>query len=198
MIWLTIVSVFGLVFVVPAVLSLALKMIPGNAQPGYDPDVRLSIYRARNFTQKFVAKSDHLTAIGLSIRNPNLKNKADIIFNLHDSSGALIRTVVISGQNVEDGSFTRFVFPPVDSSFGKEYLFTVSSPAAGPEETIEIFIIPPDEDSGILEYSYMGETHLGGTPIVLYAKPESRWQGVVSVYSNWFSRLMPLHFQKAS
>ena len=81
MILLTVTSVLVLVFILPVILSLSLKMIPNNVQPGYNPDIRLSIYKARDFTQKFVAKTDNLTAIGLSIRNPNLKNKSDVIFN---------------------------------------------------------------------------------------------------------------------
>lgn len=198
MILLTIVSVLVLVFILPVVLSLSLKMIPNNVQPGYNPDIRLSIYKARDFTQKFVAKTDNLTAIGLSIRNPNLKNKSDVIFNLYDSGGTLVRTVTISGMNLEDGSFIKFTFPPITGSLGKEFSFTISSPGAGPEETIEVFIInSKDIASGITEYSYLEETHEGGTPIVTYSKPQSRMSTVAGVYSNWFSRLLHLRSQKS-
>lgn len=187
---LTIISVLFLVFVVPAILSVGLKMIPENVQPGYSPDIRLSIYKDRDFTQKFVSGASNLTAVGLSIRNPNLKNKAEVIFNLFDKSGTLIRNVNISGMNLEDGSFTKFVFPPILDSKGGEYSFTLSSPNAGPEETIEVFIIEKDDKSGITEYSYMGETQIGGTPIVLYSKPVSKLKTVTEVYSNWLSRLL--------
>jgi len=119
MIWFTGISILFLVFIAPAFLSAALPMIPANIQPGYNPDVRLSVYSMRDFTQYFISQTDNLTAIGFSIRNPNLKNKSDVIFSLFDDDGNLIRKVVINGQNLEDGSFVKFVFPPIEGSKGK-------------------------------------------------------------------------------
>lgn len=191
MIWLTVVSVLAMVFVVPAILASTLKMIPGNIQPGYNSDVRLSIYRTREFSQAFIARTNSLIAVGVSIRNPNLKNKKDVVFNLYDADNNLIRTSVLNGQNLEDGSFVKFVFPVIPGSLGKEYSFTISSPDAGPEETIEVFIIgEPELASGITEYTYLGETHPGGTPIVVYSQPESKLKTINSVYSSWLSRLL--------
>lgn len=197
MIWLTVAFVFGLVFIVPIVLSMGLKMIPVNTQPGFDNNVRLSIYRDRIFVQKFTAKKENLTAIGVSIRNPNLKNKANIYFVLQNLDGSIVRSARISGMNLEDGSFTKFVFDPITDSLGKEYLFTISSPDAGPEEVIELFIIGTDYASGITEYSYIGEAHEGGTSIVQYIKPVSKFITVKEVFSNLISRLLPHYSQKS-
>lgn len=197
MIWLTIIFVLGLVLAIPTILSMGLKMIPINTQPGFNNDIRASIYRDRVFVQKFTAKENNLTAIGMSIRNPNLKNKKDIVFNLINLDGSIIRGVTINGMNLEDGSFTKFVFEPISDSAGKEYLFTISTPAAGPEETIELFIIGTDEASGIAEYSYMGESFPGGTSIVQYVKPKSKLTTIKEVYSNLISRLLPRYSQKS-
>jgi len=100
-------------------------------------------------------------------------------------------------MNLEDGSFIKFVFDPIPDSLGKEYIFTIFSPGAGPEETIELFIIGRDNLSGIMEYSYMGESFEGGTPIVQYVKPGSKMMTVKKVYSNLISRLLPLRSQKS-
>ncbi len=197
MIWFTVVSIIVMVFAVPVILALGLTMVPLNTQPGYDPNIRVSIYRDRIFVQKFTSNTASLTALGLSIRNPNLKNKTSIILNLQDLEGNIVRSVAISGMNLEDGSFTKFIFEPIPDSFGKEYLFTISSPGAGPEETIEVFIIDPEESSGITEYSYMGETYSGGTPIVVYKSPENKLSVVKSIYSNWLSRLILGRSQKS-
>jgi hypothetical protein len=197
MIWFTVISILFLVFIVPALLSSALSMIPANIQPGYNPDIRLSVYSVRDFTQYFISQTDNLTAIGLSIRNPNLKNKSDVFFNLFDNGGNLVRKVVINGQNLEDGSFVKFVFPPIADSKGKKYYFNLSTPGAGAEETLEVFIIPPDGKSGITEDTYLGETHSGGTAIVLYGKTISRSNTILKVYSDLFSRLWPFHSQKS-
>ena len=198
MIWLTTSSVLILVFIVPAILAAGLKMIPVNNQPGYNPDLRLSIYKTREISQKFIAKSDNLVAIGTSIRNPNLKNKKDVIFNLYDDSGNLIRNSVLNGLNLEDGSFVKFVFPVIPDSLEKEYSFTISSPESGPEETIEVFIInEPESTSGITNYTYMGEVHSGGIPIAAFSQPKSKWSVIKDVYSNWLSRLLFHHSQKS-
>lgn len=109
----------------------------------------------------------------------------------------MVRSVTISGMNLEDGSFTKFIFDPIADSLGKEYIFTISSPGAGPEETIELFIIEIDGSSGITRYSYMGEEYEGGTPIVQYKKPSSKLNTVKEVYSNLISRLLPAHSQKS-
>jgi hypothetical protein len=189
-IWFTVLTVLGIVFVAPAILSAALPMIPAGVQPGYNPNMRLSIYSDRVFVQKFTSKINNLTAIGLSIRNPNLKNQSDVIFNIYNLDGTLLRGITISGRNLEDGSFIKLVFPPIADSLNKEYLFSLSTPGAGAEETIEVFLTSMPGESGIIDYSYDGETHSGGTPIVLYGKPESKLATITSVYTSWLSKLL--------
>ena len=188
MIWLTTVSVLFLVFIVPGIMAFAIDIIPANDQPGYDYNKRLSIYGERQITQVFISKDKNLTAIGTSIKNPNLKNKKEIFFNLYDENGSLIRQSILNGLNIEDGDFVKFVFAKINDSLNKTYTFTLSSPAAGPGEIIEVFIIKPTED--ILEYSYGEETHPGGAPIVTFHRPDSQVEIVKMVYSNWLSRLL--------
>lgn len=191
MIWLTTIFVLFIVFVIPGFLAASLKIIPANNQPGYNSNVRLSIYEEREITQRFISKVNNLTAIGTSIRNPNLKNKTDVNFILYDDTGNQVRSVVLNGQNLEDGSFVKFVFPEVPNSEGKNYSFRVSSPGAGPGETIEVFILDkPDTSSGMVDYSYLGKAYPGGVPFVVYDKPISRLNTVKRVYTNWLSRLL--------
>jgi hypothetical protein len=191
MIWLTTLSVLFVVFLVPAILAATLKMIPAGDQPGYSSDQRISIYGKRGLSQKFVSREKNLTAIGTSIRNPNLKNKKEIILSLYDENNKLIRTSVLNGQNVQDGDFVKFVFEPISDSLNKTYLFTIFSSEAGPEETIEVFYINSSTDS-VLEYTYDEITYPGGLPIVTFHKPDSKWEVVGDVYLNLLSRL--LHF----
>ncbi|MFH1863756.1 MAG: hypothetical protein ABIJ85_02515, partial [bacterium] len=117
-----------------------------------------------------------------------LKNKKEIMFNLYDKDKNLIRSSVLSGKNIEDGDFVKFVFDKINDSLNKTYTFTLSSPAAGPGEIIEVFIIKPTED--VIEYSYGEEIRPGGAPIVTFHKPDSKWEIVIGVYSNWLSRLL--------
>jgi hypothetical protein len=189
MIWLTTFSVLFSLFVVPAVLAVTLKMTPAGDQPGYNSDQRLSVYGKRGVSQKFVSKEKNFTAIGTSIRNPNLKNKKEIILSLYDESRKLIRTSALNGQNVQDGDFIKFLFEPIPDSLNKTYLFTIFSPEVGPEETIEVFYTTSPTD-GILEYTYDEMTYPGGIPIVTFHRPENKWETVKKIYASWFSRLI--------
>ena len=194
LIWFTTLTILFLVFIVPGLMALTIDMIPASDQPGYGGSARVSIYGERQFSQKFISRDFNLIAIGTSIKNPNLKNKKEIFFNLYDENGSLIRSSTLNGLNIEDGDFVKFVFDKVNDSLNKTYTFTVSSPAAGPGEIIEVFIIKPTED--VIEYSYGEETHPGGAPIVTFHRSDSQLEIVKMVYSNWLSRLLSPDFQK--
>ena len=195
LIWFTTISILFLVFITPAILALGIKLIPEEDQPGYNSNQRLSIYGERTVSQKFISQDANLSAIGTSIRNPNLKNKKDIILTLTDVKMKVVRTSVINGQNVEDGNFIKFVFDPIPDSENTTYVFTLASPEAGPEETIEVFYTQ-SMPSWIVEYTYDRNLYPGGLPAVLYFKPGSRLEVIKEIYSNWFSRLPPLDSQK--
>src|SRR5687767_3377751 len=96
MIWLTTSTIIFGIFIFPAILGLLLQITPANDQPGYDGSRKLSIYDKREVTQRFVSQKGNLTAIGTSIKNPNLNNKKEIYFTLKDESGNLIRTVTFN------------------------------------------------------------------------------------------------------
>jgi hypothetical protein len=195
MVWFTTLSILFLVFVTPALLGLTLKMIPADDQPGYNSALKLDIYEKRTITQKFTSQEKNLTAIGMSIKNPNLNNKKDILLNIYDMDGNLVRTGILNGRNVQDGDFIKFVFDPISDSLGKTYTFNLSSPEAGPEDLIEVFYMTTPTRS-ILEYSYGGKVLPGGIPIVTFHKPDSKFEVVSSIYSSWLSRLLHLDSQK--
>lgn len=185
---LTTFVILFLLFVVPAFLAMLIKMIPANDQPGYGQMGRVSVYGDRTFTQYFISKNKNLTAVATTIKNPNLHNKKDINFNLYDSDNKLVRSVVLNGFNIGDGDFVKIIFTPIVDSESKKYYFTLSSPDAGDEEIIEIFLTGQTDE--ILEYFYDGETKTGGAPIVTFHKPDSRLETVKLVYSNLLSKLL--------
>jgi hypothetical protein len=195
LIWFTTVFVLSFLFVVPGLIALGVKLIPNGDQPGYDSNRRLSIYGTRSVSQKFVSDKNNLSAVGTSVRNPNLKNKKDIVFKLYDPENNLIRISTLNGQNVQDGDFTKFVFDPVIDSKDKTYIFNISSHESGPEETTEVFY-GDAMPSWIVEYTYDEKSYQGGIPIVLYTKPTSKFGVVKEIYTNWFSRLLHPGSQK--
>lgn len=188
MIWLTTMFVVITIFVVPAIFALLLSVVPASEQPGYDDTVKLSIYGKRDIVQRFVSVRSNLTAIGTSIKNPNLSNKKDIIFNLYDENGKLLRATTINGRNIQDGEFIKIMFEPVFDSLNKTYTFSLSSPSAGSADEIEVFVTTPT--STVLSYTYDLITQSGGLPLVTFHKPTSRLATVKEVYSNLFSRFL--------
>lgn len=184
----TIFSIIFLLFIFPGLMAMLIDMVPTNDQPGYGDMGRVSVYGERTFTQYFVSKNKNLTAVGTTIKNPNLHNKKDIVFDLYQENGILVRSVILNGFNIGDGDFVKIVFDKIPDSMDKKYYFTLSSPSAGDEEIIEIFLTEKTEE--ILEYTYDEETKEGGAPIVTFHKPESRLETVKSIYSNLFSKLL--------
>lgn len=181
-------------------MATTINMIPAGDQPGYGPR-RLSIYGKEELSQKFISNNKNLTAIGTTIKNPNLKNKKEVILNLYDNNNNLIRRSILNGFNIGDGDFVKFVFDVIPDSVNKEYLFTLSSPTAGADEIIEVFLMenPVDMDnpaSGIIEYTFAEETFAGGIPLVTFHKPENKWEIIRGVYSNWLSKLLFPRSQK--
>lgn len=192
LIWITSILILFTVFVFPGLMALFLDMIPASDQPGYDEAIMVSIYGKRTFKQEFVSKESNLVAVATSIRNFNLKNEKDIILDLFDQEGNLIRTSVLNGKNIEDGDFVKFVFDVVPDSKDKKYSFELSSPTAGQGEVINVFIIEPTDT--VLSYVYDkeedDEVHPGGVPMVTFHKPNSKLEIVKGVYSNWLSKLL--------
>ncbi|QQG42213.1 MAG: hypothetical protein HYV90_02755 [Candidatus Woesebacteria bacterium] len=195
LIWFTTSAILFLVFLFPAVLAFGIKLIPNGDQPGYISDQRLGVYGIRDISQKFTSEKANLSAIGTSVRNPNLQNKKDITLTLFDEKMNIVRTTTINGRNVEDGNFIKFVFDPIPDSKNKTYIFTLASPDAGPGETIEIFYIENDRPgqtmpSWIVEYTYDKKVHNGGLPITLYFKPVSKMDVIKEIYGDLFLRLL--------
>ena len=186
MVWFTTASILFLLFIVPGLLASLIKMTPANDQPGYSGDNRVSIYGKRDFSQTFISKYDNLVAVATTIRNPNLKNKKDIIFNLFDEDNNLIRATKLNGFNLNDGDFVKIVFEPILASKDKKYYFTIASPDAGNEETIELFLT--GQTTEVIEYEYDDEVRPGGAPMVTFHKPVSRLETVKLVYLNFFEK----------
>ncbi len=184
----TIFVIISLLFGVPTLMASLIKMIPANDQPGYGQMGRVSVYGDRTFTQYFISKQKNLTSVATTIKNPNLHNKKDVFFKLYDMENTLVRSVTMNGFNIGDGDFVKIIFDPIVDSENKKYYFTLSSPSAGEEEIIEIFLTAKTPE--ILEYIYDEETKEGGAPIVTFHKPESRLETIKSVYSNLFSKLL--------
>ena len=195
----TTVFVLILVFVVPGVLALPIKVVPFNDQPGYSTDYKRGVYGKKVIWQEFTSQEDRLTGIGLSIGNPNLKNKKEVILNLYQGKisqdsdlGKPIRQSILNGQNISDGAFVRFLFDPIANSKNQKYLISLASPDAGDEEVINIFFtnLKPD---WIGELRHDQEVLAGAMPLVTFHKPQNRSSVIKSVYFDWLKRIVGIN-----
>lgn len=185
---LTTVFVFLIIFVVPFAAALFIKIIPDNDQPPFDINNKRAIYSYYDISQVFTSQENYLTAIGISLGNPNLKNKNEIIFNLKDAGGITTRQIKISGANVQDGNFIKFVFDPIPDSKGKQFIFSISSPSAGPEEILNVYF-SSEKTSWIGPATYGEEVIDTGLPIVTYHKVPSHIKVALDVFSSWIRRV---------
>lgn len=187
-VYLTTAFVLFLIFILPAILLVPVKMTPFNNQPGYSRDERRSIYNGHTISQEFTAQTDNLMAIALSIGNPNLKNKKAVNLKLYDEGGNLLRTSVLNGLNIEDGDYIKFIFPVIPDSKGKLYEFVIDSPDAGPEEVLYVFptVSVP---SWVGRMAYRDEKYNGGLSFVTYSQVTSKLGLIKEVYGDWIGRV---------
>src|SRR4030042_2914962 len=97
-------GVLLVVFLVPFLLSLTIKYVPYGFQPPlYLPE---KISSEKEFRQEVTAMMDGLTGIGLSIKNPNLRNKDDLTLSVFEKD-ILLRQVAVSGWIIPDGDLIK-------------------------------------------------------------------------------------------
>lgn len=178
------VFILSLVLFIPILLGFGIRYLPGNDQPSLDRVVDLN--NKTVVAQTFQATGSNLAMIGLSIKNPNLLNKDDLIFNLYEEN-QLVRTITLSGKNIPDGEFVKLRFDPVTDSNGKSFRFEFRAPntTLNPLEpflsnqsgdTTQVLTINGDVKNGMMSY-------------VAYYKPGNFLLEPVKIYGDVFSQL---------
>lgn len=187
LIFITSFAIVFLVFIAPAMLTFGIRFIPNDIQPSLEKT--RGLFWEFEISQDFISTKENLTAIGMSIRNPNLKNKKDINLFLYDKEGELLRTSVLSGKNIGDGSFVRFGLEVIPDSKDKQYKFVLSAPDARGEDRLEIFYTN-DKPFWIGDSEFDKEVVEGGVSFVTLHKPISRIGLIKEIYSGWLDRLL--------
>lgn len=175
-------------------MVLGIKIIPSDVQPPlqYTQDVYQDLY----ISQEFTSLLPNLTDIGMSIKNPNLKDQNDITLSLYDQNGQLVRTSKLNGLNIGDGAFVKFQFSPIIDSLNQRYSFTIMSPSSYPEDLFELFYTD-DKPSWIGQMQFNGKNVVGGLSFVTFHQPVSKIGLIKSIYSDFISRFLHLHSQKS-
>lgn len=177
-----------LVFVAPAMLALGIRLVPNDFQPPLKNPIEL--FGKFKISQDFVSTKENLSAMAMSIKNPNLKNKKDITLFLYDKEGELLRTSVLSGRNIGDGAFVKFMFETIADSKNKEYSFVLLAPSAKKEELLGVFYTD-NKPLWIGDLRYNEEiVDEKGVAFVTFHKPVSRVGLIKTIYSDWINRLL--------
>lgn len=186
----TIITIIFIVFIFPAILSFAIINIPNNDQPSLDKTQK--IYGDLIISQAFISKNTNLSVIGMSIKNPNLTNKKDIILSIYENN-ILLRSSVLNGKQIADGKFVKFKFNPIVESGNKLFLFTLAAPVTTKEEAdhnnaLEVFLTD-QKSEGIYEV-LISDKIIPNTSIafVSFSKPPYLTFALEVIYSKWLNK----------
>lgn len=166
----TTVLILFLVILLPAILSFGVRYIPNDFQPSLDIPER--VYNTTVVSNSLVGTYDNLAGVGVSIKNPNLANKKDINFSLYEN-GKLTRTLTLNGKSIGDGNFVKFLFLPIPDSKDKQYTFIFSAPGVNENEALQVFL-----------------TKERTVSFVSFYKPQNLISVMLSIYGNWFNKLV--------
>jgi hypothetical protein len=165
-------AIVAFTFLLPAILSFGVRYIPFDNQAPLGETSK--IFGDKVFEQSFVVNGNNLVAIGMSFRNPNLRNKKDIKLDLYSKDNKIISQSTFNGDVVPDGGFVRFAFEPSTLAKGDTVRFTLSAPDANEENALEVFLTEGGE----------------GAAFVDYYKPPARKEFIKSIYKGWFNRFL--------
>lgn len=132
----TILFTIFLSFMLPFFLALFLREIPNDPQPSLENTQQIS--KEATLSQHFISSTDNLSAVGMSIKNPNLRNRKDLTFQLF-LENELLREVKKNGTSIADGAFVVFKFQPISNSENKKFVFQLHAPESSNEESLEVF-----------------------------------------------------------
>jgi len=178
-------SIILILFVLasPIFLSLGVRYTPGGFQP---PNGELvDIYSGKVVTQRFISGKDEFVGLGFSVKNPDLRNKKDLILDV--TFGSEAREVRINGSVIGDGDLVKFIFTPeIKFSKNKEVVFSLSSPDSSEDEMYQIYL----EDGNSRPNAILLDEDLG-YPIsfIDYYKVGNKFEYILQVYTKWLKKL---------
>lgn len=175
-----------LVFVVPGFLSLLVTDVPFSNQPSFKSSQK--IFKDEQVFQLFESGINRLSGIGVSLRNPNLKETNDVTLTLYDDKNNLLRKVTINGKFIPDGGFVKFKFEPVENSLGKRYVFVLSVPTSLSDHNLEVYKTDSGTKGAELLIDKKRDTQ--NIAFVQFDKITDHKKMVIETYKNWWINLI--------
>lgn len=184
----TTITIIFISLILPGILSFGIRNIPQNNQPSLDRTQKL--YGDLIISQVFISTTDNFSGIGVSIKNPNLLNKKDVILSIHDRDGNLLRVISLNGANIADGKFVKFRFAPIEISENRQFLFTLTAPTTTQDEAdgnraLEVFLTN-QQPANAFDLTIEDKVILGTSiSYVAFYKPPYPTYVLEIIYSKW-------------
>lgn len=185
-IYITII-IAGAILLAPLFLGMGVRYVPLNIQPSLEQTEK--IYGRMVVSQSVKVPANNFSVIGASIKNPNLANKEDLILNVYDNDGRLVRTSTINGKVIPDGNFLKFIFSPIKDSQNKNYQIAFSSPASSKETAFEVFLTNQKQEQ-LGELTLNGKVIPGEMSLVSFSKPSNPLVTSMDIYKEWFNKFI--------
>jgi len=122
----------------PAYLETSL--VAGADQPEFSrPTVEINA--STTISQSFIAQRNNLSSIRVMFSNPHTLHRGTIVFSLKEAQdkGRVVRQITFPLEKISDNTRYLFVFPPIENSMDKKYLFSFSAPAQPEGEGVSLW-----------------------------------------------------------
>lgn len=178
--------VIFLVFILPMILSFAIRYISGGVQPPLKDTKK--IYGQYVYSQSFISPEHNLSGIGVSLKNPRLANKNLTFVNLYDDQNKIVRKISLKGENIADGKFVKILFDPIAESSNKKFTWSIYSPDSTKDDALEVFLT--DKKPGwSAEFEVNDETTQDSLSYITLHKPKNSIEVLGFVLSEFSSKL---------
>lgn len=133
---------------------------------------RLSFVKSNEISQTFVSHYGSLNMVHICLRNPG-RSEIPLVFELKDKAGVVVRSLNLTGGNIDNDDCTRFQFAPIIDSQNQSYSALIKT-------NIDPKIDPADET--LLRLNVGIEAHGSGD----YKEGEASVDGVETPYDLHF------------
>ncbi len=132
-----IIIIIAIVLLSPALAGLTLRKVIGiNNQNESRVDY---IYQQHDYQRDFTSPKDRLISLSFKMKNSSNQNADPFSFILYQN-GNEIRRLDISGGNIKDSEWTRFVFEEIPKSKDQSYTFVLRSTTQSKYDALAIYV----------------------------------------------------------
>lgn len=169
------------ILLIPALLSFGITVIPFNKQAGLGGSIK--VYKENPLVENLECPTDNISTIGMSLKNPSLNNKKELILEIQENNRILAKST-INGKFVPDGGFVKFKLDNRLNCKNRNIQLVLKSPDSNEGDALEVLL------SNSLRGEFKGsiEHKPEQIALVFFTKPSSHFELIKSIYSDWWKK----------